>query len=108
MSFPLGPSGAFSANTGLLLAFFIGIGFGFFLEKAGFSNARKLTAQFYFRDFAVLKVMFTAIVVAGLGFWFLVGVGVLDLSSTYINPTFLLPQIMGGLILGIGFVIGGY
>ena len=108
MSFPIESIGAFSFSTGLLMAFVVGIGFGFFLEKAGFGNARKLSAQFYFRDFAVLKVMFTAIVVAGLGFWWLVRLGLLDLSYTYINPTFLIPQIVGGLILGVGFVIGGY
>ena len=52
--------------------------------------------------------MFTAMVVAGLGFWWLVLLGVLDLSFTYINPTFLISQIVGGFILGVGFIIGGY
>ena len=52
--------------------------------------------------------MFTAIVVAGVGFWWLVRIGMLDLSYTYINPTYYIPQIIGGLILGVGFVIGGY
>jgi hypothetical protein len=108
MSFPLEPAGAFSAATGLLMAFILGFGFGFFLEKAGFSSARKLAAQFYLRDFAVLKVMFTAIVVAGLGFWLLVNLGLLDLSFTFINLTYIWPQIVGGLILGVGFIVGGY
>ena len=108
MRFPLEPIGAFSAFTGLFAAFIIGIGFGFFLERGGFSSARKLTAQFYLKDFAVLKVMFTAIVVAGIGFWWLVYLGLLDLSYTFINPTFIWPQIAGGLLLGVGFVIGGY
>ena len=107
MNFPLEPTGAFSASTGLLMAFIIGFGFGFFLEKAGFSSARNLAAQFYLRDFAVLKVMFTAIVVAGLGFWSLVNLGLLDLSFTFINLTYLWPQIVGGLILGVGFIVGG-
>lgn len=108
MRFPLEPYGMFSAFTGLLVAYFIGIGFGFFLERGGFSSARKLTAQFYLKDFSVLKVMFTAIVVAGVGFWWFVRMGWLDLSYTYINPTFLWPQIVGGLLLGVGFVVGGY
>ncbi len=108
MSFPLNFYDAFSAGTGLFIAFLIGSGFGFFLEKGGFSSARKLTAQFYFRDFAVLKVMFTAIIVAGIGFWFLVELGVLDLSGTYINLTYIWPQVFGGLMLGVGFAIGGY
>ncbi|MBU0517666.1 YeeE/YedE family protein [bacterium] len=108
MNFPLEPQGAFSLTTGLLMAFIVGIGFGYFLEKAGFGSARKLTAQFYLKDFAVLKVMFTAVVVAGLGFWGLVSLGMLDLSFTFINLTFIWPQIVGGLLLGLGFTIGGY
>jgi len=105
---PLYKLGWFDFAYSLQMAGLIGFLFGFVLERAGFGNVRKLTAIFYLRDFAVLKVMFTAIVVAGIGFWWLVYLGVLDLSYTYINPTFLWPQIVGGLILGVGFVIGGY
>jgi len=91
-----------------VLAFLIGIGFGFFLERAGFGSARKLVSQFYLNDLAVFKVMFTAIVTAMLGVTYLSWIGVLDLSLVYVVPTFLLPQIVGGLLLGVGFVIGGY
>lgn len=108
MRFPLDIYGDISHWTALVVAFLVGIGFGFFLERAGFGSARKLTAQFYLRDFAVLKVMFTAIVVAGVGFWWLVALGMIDMSVTYINPTFLTAQIVGGLVLGIGFAVGGY
>lgn len=108
MRFPIEIYSGYSVYVSLLTAFLLGIGFGFFLERAGFGSARKLAAQFYLRDFAVLKVMFTAIVVAGVGFWWLVALGLIDLSVTYINPTFIWSQIIGGLILGIGFVIGGY
>jgi len=34
--------------------------------------------------------------------------GMVDLSLVYLVPTFLIPQIVGGLLLGVGFVIGGY
>jgi len=98
----------FGFDTSLVIAFIIGIGFGFFLEKAGFGSARKLAAQFYFKDLAVFKVMFTAIITAMLGIFFLSWFGFLDHSLLYISNTYLLPQIVGGLILGIGFVIGGY
>ncbi len=100
--------GLFGDNLGLVVAFAIGIGFGFFLERAGFGNARKLAAQFYFTDLRVFKVMFTAIVTAMLGVYYLAVFGVLDLSLVYLTPTFLLPQMAGGLILGMGFVVGGY
>ena len=86
----------------------IGIGFGFFLERAGFGSARKLTDQFYFKDMAVFRVMFTAIVTAMLGLFYLAACGWVDLSLVYIQPTYLWPQIVGGLLLGVGFVVGGY
>ena len=105
---PLVKFGAFGDEMGLVLAFVIGIGFGFFLERAGFGSAKKLVSQFYLNDLAVFKVMFTAIVTAMLGTTYLAWMGVLDLSLVYMTPTFLWPQIAGGLILGIGFVIGGY
>jgi uncharacterized protein len=98
----------FGDATSLVIAFVIGIGFGFFLERGGFGNGRKLAAQFYFTDMTVFKVMFTAIVTAMLGIYYLSVIGFVDLSLVYITPTFLLPQIVGGLLLGVGFVIGGY
>lgn len=108
MSAPLFKYGLFGDSLSLVIAFVIGIGFGFFLERAGFGSARKLTAQFYLTDMAVFKVMFTAIITAMLGVFYLGWIGLLDLSLVYITPTYLLPQIAGGLILGIGFAIGGY
>ncbi len=108
MSAPFFKYGLFSAETNLLLAFVIGIGFGFFLERAGFGSGMKLAAQFYFRDLAVFKVMFTAIVTAMLGVFWLSYVGFLDLSLVTPPPTFVVPQLVGGLVFGIGFVMGGY
>ncbi len=108
MSAPLFKFGLFGADTSLVVAFLIGIGFGFFLERAGFGSARKLVSQFYLDDLRVFKVMFTAIVTAMLGVTYLSWTGVLDLSLVYLTPTYILPQIVGGLVLGFGFVIGGY
>lgn len=108
MTAPLFKYGLFGDETSLVLAFVIGLGFGFFLERAGFGSARKLTAQFYLTDLAVFKVMFTAIVTAMLGVFYLSWLGFMDLSLVYLTPTWLAPQIVGGLLLGIGFVVGGY
>jgi hypothetical protein len=99
---------SFSLTTYLVVSVVLGFFFGFFLERAGFSSARKLTAQFYLKDFAVLKVMFTAIVVAMLGLAYLGVSGWIDMSRVYVPPTFLWPQIFGGLLLGSGFIVGGY
>jgi len=108
MMAPFFKFGLFGDNLGLVVAFAVGIGMGFFLERAGFNSARKLAAQFYFTDMTVFKVMFTAIVTAMLGVYWLSVLGIMDLSMVYLTPTFLAPQIVGGLILGFGFVIGGY
>jgi len=108
MNAPFYRFGLFGDNVSLVVAFVIGIGFGFFLERAGFGSARKLTAQFYLTDLSVFKVMFSAIVTAMLGTFYLGWLGFLDLSLVYLTPTFIVPQAAGGLILGIGFVVGGY
>ncbi len=108
MMAPFYKFGFFNDEISLIIAVVIGIGFGFFLERAGFGSARKLAAQFYFRDMAVFKVMFTAIVTAMLGLFYFSWLGWIDLSQVYIGNTYLLPMLLGGFILGIGFVIGGY
>ncbi len=108
MNAPFYKFGAFGDEVSLVFAFVIGIGFGFFLERGGFGSARKLTSQFYLDDLAVFKVMFTAIVTAMLGLFYLSWLGLLDLSLVNLVTTNLWPQIVGGLVLGFGFVIGGY
>ena len=108
MNAPFYKFGLFGDEASFIIAFVIGIGFGFFLERAGFGSGRKLAAQFYLRDLSVLKVMFTAIITAMTGLYLLSRLGMVDLSLVYLVPTFLVPQIVGGLLLGFGFVIGGY
>ncbi|MEO0206400.1 MAG: YeeE/YedE thiosulfate transporter family protein [candidate division WOR-3 bacterium] len=108
MNAPFYKFGLFNFDVSLIIAFIIGIGFGFALERGGFGSARILAAQFYFSNMRVLKVMFSAIVTAMLGVYYLSVIGFLDLSLIYISETYILPQMVGGLILGVGFVIGGY
>jgi len=105
---PFYKTGLFGVEISLVIAFVIGISFGFWLERAGFGSARKLAAQFYLYDMTVLKVMFTAIITAMTGLLLFSLFGWIDLSLVYINPTYIWPQIIGGLVLGVGFVIGGY
>ena len=97
----------FSQDFSLIIALVLGIGFGFFLEQGGLGNSAKLVAQFYFKDLTVFKVMFTAIITAMLGLYWLSWIGFLDLTLVYVNPTYILPQLLGGLIFGVGFVTGG-
>jgi len=105
---PLYKYGWFDFAYSLQLAGLIGFCFGFLLERAGFGNPRKLTSIFYLRDFAVLKVMFTAIVVCMVGLLYFSVLGWIDIQKVYILPTYIWPQIVGGLLLGVGFIMGGY
>lgn len=105
---PLYPQDAFGFPTGLLLGTLIGFAFGFVLERAGFGNAKNLAAQFYLTDTRVLKVMFSAIATACAGIGLLSGFGVLDLSLLTVPETFIGPHVVGGLLLGIGFIVSGY
>jgi uncharacterized membrane protein YedE/YeeE len=91
----------------LLTAIVLGFGFGFALERGGFGNARKLAGQFYLRDMTVFKVMFTAILVAMVGLYTLAGLGWVDMARMWINPTFMWAQVVGGFLLGIGFIMSG-
>lgn len=95
-------------GTSLWIALVIGIGFGFFLERAGLGNSVKLAAQFYLRDLTVFKVMFTAIVTAMIGLFALSKLGLVDPARLQVPETFLWSQLVGGLVFGVGFVVGGY
>ena len=86
----------------------IGFAFGFVLESAGFGNSKKLAAQFYFKDMTVLKVMFGAIITAMVLLFITVSLGILDFSLVWVNPTYLWSGIVGGLIMGVGFIVGGF
>jgi len=96
---------------GLVVAVLLGFGFGFTLERAGFGRADKLAAQFYLHDMTVFKVMFTAIITAMLGVMGAAGLGVVELSAlsqSAVSYTYLWPQLVGGLLLGVGFIVSGY
>ena len=97
-----------SNEFNFIIALIIGIGFGFALEQAGFASTKKLVGLFYGYDFTVLRVFFTAGVVAMVGVVLLNHLGLLDVSIIFINPTFLWAALVGGGIMGAGFIIGGF
>jgi uncharacterized protein len=92
----------------LIFALCIGMGFGFALEQAGFSSSRKLAGMFYGYDTTVLKVFFTAAIVALTGAQLLSFFGLLDLSLVYVNEFYVQASIIGGIIMGAGFIMGGF
>jgi uncharacterized membrane protein YedE/YeeE len=97
-----------SPDTNLFLAFLFGIAFGFILESAGFSSSRKLAGVFYGYDMVVLKVFFTAAITAMVGLLIFNILGLIDLSLIFINPLFTPSIIVGGLVMGLGFILGGF
>lgn len=105
---PLAKMGLIAMEVDLIMAGLIGFGFGFMLERAGFGSARRLVGQWYGRDWSVFKVMFSAIVTALFGLLILDGLDLMPLEAVYLNKTYWGPQIIGGLVMGAGFVIGGY
>lgn len=106
--FPLPLDVIFTKAGVYLIYLLIGLGFGYALEISGFAISTKLADQFYFKDMTVLKVMFTAIVVAMVLIFAASAFGLLDYNLIWVNPTFLWPGIVGGFIMGIGFIIGGF
>ncbi|HEY6098438.1 MAG TPA: YeeE/YedE thiosulfate transporter family protein [Anaeromyxobacter sp.] len=107
MTFPIFPS----HELGLVFAVLSGFGFGFVLERSGFGRAQKLVGQFYGHDTSVFKVMFTAVVTAMLVVVVLSGVGLTDfkvIADHATSETFLVPFIVGGFLVGMGFVMSGY
>jgi rhodanese-related sulfurtransferase len=107
-SFPLPIESLLGPWGNFLVYLLIGFAFGFVLEISGFASSPKLAAQFYFRDLTVLKVMFGAIVTAMVLVFFTAAVGLLDYNLVYVNPTYIWPGIVGGLAMGVGFIIGGF
>ena len=105
---PIISSGIISPAWDNMFAVLLGMGFGFALESSGFSSSRKIIGTFFGYDFVVVKVFFTAAIVSSLGLLYLSYLGLLDFSLLYIQPTFITSAIVGGIIMRIGFAMGGF
>jgi uncharacterized protein len=105
---PISSLPGFPVWLDLLIAFFIGTGFGFAIEQAGFSSSRKLSGMFYGYDTTVIKVFFTAAIVALVGSQFMQYFGLLDMNKVFVNEYYVGAAIIGGVIMGAGFIMGGY
>ncbi|HHC80729.1 MAG TPA: sulfurtransferase [Flavobacteriia bacterium] len=105
---PLIPNGIISSDWNYIIAILIGFAFGYILEASGFSSSRKLAGVFYGYDFAVLKVFFTSAVVAVIGLYYMDYLNWIDISQLYVHPTYVWAAIIGGMIMGVGFLAGGF
>jgi rhodanese-related sulfurtransferase len=106
--FPLALDNILGHWNAYLVFLLIGFAFGYALEIGGFADSRKLAAQFYFKDLTVLKVMFGAIITAMVLIFLAASLGLVDFNLIYVNPTYLWPGVVGGLVMGVGFIVGGF
>lgn len=95
----------FDPITKLLLGLGAGVVFGFLLQKGQVSKYRVIVGQFLLRDFTMLKVVLSAIVVGSFGVLALQNAG---LASAHIKPAALAAIGVGGLLFGVGMAVLGY
>jgi uncharacterized membrane protein YedE/YeeE len=88
------------------VALFLGIGFGFALNKAGLTKYHKIVNVFRLTDLAVLKFMMTTLVVSMSGLYLLRGLGLVTFPNP--PPTYIVGNIIGGLIFGVGMALSGF
>jgi len=89
----------------LVLGFLMGVAFGFLLQKGGVTRYDVIIGQLLLRDFTVIKVMLTAMVVGKIGVHFLKSAGMAELHP---KPGSVGSVVVGGLIFGVGFGLLGY
>lgn len=90
----------------LLLGGLTGMVFGFLLQRGGVTRFRVILGQFLLKDFTVLKVMLTAVVVGGVGIYGMRAMG-LDVPL-HVKDAALLGNALGGAIFGVGMAVLGY
>jgi len=105
---PLTYFGEISTEWNYVIAIFIGMAFGYIMEASGFSSSRKLVGVFYGYDFAVIRVFFTAALVAIIGLLYMGYFGWIDYNVLFVHPTFIYSASIGGIIMGFGFITGGF
>ena len=94
-----------TGTNALVLAVVFGFAFGWLLHRGRVADYNTIIGQFLFRDFTVLKVMLTAIVVGGIGVFVLVQMGY---AKFHIKPADLMTITLGAGLFGIGMVLYGY
>ena len=92
--------------TDFILPLLLGIGFGFALQKAGLSKYHKIVNVFRFTDLSVIKFMLTSVAVAMVGVFALNTFGLVQLPN--IPATYLVGNLVGGLIFGVGMAGAGF
>jgi hypothetical protein len=90
----------------MILALFLGLAFGFLLNKAGLTKYHKIVNVFRFTDLAVLKFMMSGLVVSMIGLYALRDLGLITFPA--VPATYVVGNLVGGLIFGVGMALTGY
>ena len=98
-----GPPGNRAVQLGF--GFFFGVIFGFLLQKGGVAKYEVLIGMLLLKDFTVLKVMLSAVIVGMIGVYALHSAGLVKL---HIKPTRYAANALGGILFGIGFGLAAY
>jgi uncharacterized membrane protein YedE/YeeE len=94
-----------TGTAALVLALVFGAAFGFLLHRGRVADYDTIVNQFRFRDFTVLKIMLTAIIVGGVGVLAMREAGMVQ---WHIKNADLLAVGLGAAIFGVGMVLYGY
>lgn len=95
----------FDSPGKLLLGLGTGILFGFLLQKGRVAKYTVIVGQFLLKDWTVVKVMGTAVIVGSMGVYALVAAGQAQL---HIKPLLLAGVMVGAVCFGVGMTLLGY
>ena len=94
-----------ASTTGLILAVVFGLIFGFLLDRGRVTKYAVIVNFFRFKDARVFQIMLTAILVGGIGVWFMHMGGV---ATYHIKSLQVAGILLGGGMFGVGMASLGY
>jgi uncharacterized membrane protein YedE/YeeE len=89
----------------LLYALLVGIAMGALIQRVGASSPRMILASLRLENLSIIKFMATTIAVGTVAVYLL---GLWMPMHFDIKPTYVVGVLVGGLIFGTGFAVGGY
>ncbi len=90
----------------IVSALVFGFFFGFLLNKARLTRYDTIVNQFRFRDFTVLKFMLSTLMVSMTLVYLMKGLGIYSIAN--VPNTYIVGNVLGGLIFGVGMAVGGF
>lgn len=85
----------------------LGILFGWALHKAGLTQYARIVNVYRLRDFTVMRFMLSALVVGAVGIRLGADLG-LTTATLPVPPTWLVANVVGGAVFGVGMASAGY